>query len=117
MSVIATLSALAFRPLINTAADFLNVPLDDKATENVAGTVANLLHSRFVDSSRKMSEALRRASDQAWRALEVALAGETLWSRLGRADDKVFRHQVRLFLDGVRDSLPLPPADFRACCL
>src|SRR4029079_1775689 len=46
---------------------------------------------------------LGRSNDRAWRALEVALAGEGLWDRcklvLAAGDEEAFREQVRPFLD------------------
>ena len=36
--------------------------------------------------------------DQAWRTLELALAGESVLTVADRADDKAFREQVRLFI-------------------
>ena len=60
---------------------------------------------------------MQRANERAWKALEVALAGEGLWQRLGRSEDKAFRQQVRAFLD----ALPLPElfgrTEFRRQCL
>src|SRR5439155_3628763 len=46
----------------------------------------------------------------AWRAMEIALAGESLWTRLDRAETKALRDQIRKFLDAVE----LPGLDDRA---
>jgi WD40 repeat protein len=68
----------------------------------------NALLQYCTDHSGRLTEALRRANERAWRALELALAGETFWERCkllaARADDKAFGLQVRAFLDAA----PLP---------
>lgn len=78
-----------------------------------AGTAA----TQFTDQSRALLDALERANRKAWKALEVALAGEGLWSRLDRADVRALRAQIRTFLDHV----PLPEltgkAEYRKRCL
>src|SRR5207253_1937665 len=58
---------------------------------------------------------------RAWKALELALAGDTFWERckvkLARSEDQEFRRQVRAYLDAV----PLPElankTRFRQQCL
>ena len=55
-------------------------------------------HDRFSDHSKNLTNALESASDRAWRALEIALAGETFLSWLHKAEDKAFREQVRAAL-------------------
>src|SRR5262249_22173330 len=58
---------------------------------------------RFTDHSQRLTVALQTANERSWKALEVALGGESLWDRckgaLARAEDKAFREQVRAFLD------------------
>src|SRR5262249_61357676 len=62
--------------------------------------------------------ALRKANERAWQALEVALAGESLWNKLDDANDKAFRQQVRAFLDATPlESLPSHGPEFRQQCL
>ncbi len=72
---------------------------------------------QMTDQSRAVLDALERSNRKAWKALEIALAGESLWSRLDKADVKALRTQIRAFLDHV----PLPElsekADFRKRCL
>ncbi|WP_439629231.1 protein kinase domain-containing protein [Gemmata sp.] len=78
-----------------------------------AGTAA----AQFTDQSRALLDALERSNRKAWKALEVALAGEGLWSRLDRADVRALRAQIRTFLD----TAPLPEltgkAEYRKRCL
>ncbi|VTT99689.1 serine threonine protein kinase : Serine/Threonine protein kinase OS=Beggiatoa sp. SS GN=BGS_0589 PE=3 SV=1: Pkinase [Gemmataceae bacterium] len=73
--------------------------------------------ARFTDQSRALLDALERSNRKAWKALEVALAGEGLWSRLDRADVRALRAQIRTFLDAA----PLPEltgkAEYRKRCL
>src|SRR5262245_40776425 len=63
--------------------------------------VADLLTQRFSDHSQRLLIALNTANEQAWKALEIALAGDSL---LNRAEDKALAHQVRLVLD----AMPFP---------
>ncbi len=69
------------------------------------------------DHSQNLLRTLEDCNRKAWKALEVALAGETLWNRLDRAETKALREQIRKFLDG----MPLPEltgkTEFRTRCL
>src|SRR5436190_18623579 len=82
-----------------------------------AGGLVQVLADRLGDGSQRLVAAIRRANEQAWKALEVALAGESLWNRLDHTEDRAFRQQVRGFVDG----LPLPELtgrdEFRRGCL
>ncbi len=72
---------------------------------------------RLSDQSRLLVDALRDSNDRAWKAMEVALAGEGLWNKLDKAEDKAFRQQIRTLLD----AMPLPVLtgrnEFRRKCL
>ncbi|MBA4189162.1 MAG: hypothetical protein C0467_14285 [Planctomycetaceae bacterium] len=70
-----------------------------------------------TDQSRAVLDALERSNRKAWKALEVALAGESLWSRLDRADVKALRKQIRYFLDHVALPELNGKAEFRKKCL
>ena len=65
--------------------------------------VVAFLAARFADHSGKLTAALEVANDRAWKAFEIALAGDSFWDRckvvLSSGDDKAFRGQVRSFLD------------------
>lgn len=108
---------LAVRHLVRGACDAVGVKGGDKA----AAAVVGFLHERLVDQSQRVTVALRKASESAWKALEVALAGDTLWQRcqalLARGEERAFAHQVRAFLDAA----PLPALEgkttFRRKCL
>jgi hypothetical protein len=68
-----------------------------------AGTaVVDYLADGFTDQSGRLTEALRRANERAWKAQEVALGGESLWERcknaVARAEDWALRDQLRAFL-------------------
>src|SRR5262249_3485267 len=82
-----------------------------------AGGLLQALGDHAGDGSQRLLTAIRRANERAWKALEVAGAGEWRGTRLDRAEDRAFRGQVRSFLD----ALPLPElfgkSEFRAACL
>jgi formylglycine-generating enzyme required for sulfatase activity/tetratricopeptide (TPR) repeat protein len=83
--------------------------------------VTDVLVNHFTDSSLGVVRAIERAHDHAWKALAVALGGDSLVERLGRllepADYRGFRDSVRRLLD----QTPLPAhasaEGFRAACL
>src|SRR5262245_51946542 len=82
-----------------------------------ADALMGLLGDRFADNSRRLEQALGRSAERAWRALEVALAGPSLWQSacdlLGSRDDARLRKQVQTFLD----RMPGCPGPFRLECL
>jgi hypothetical protein len=118
MGIFLNLSSLALRGVVGGASESIGFKPGDEAT----GALGRFLIERFSDQSKKLTEALRQAGDRAWRALEIALAGESFWQRCKsafstRGDERAFAEQVRLFLDGA----PLPElagkAQFRQRCL
>ena len=113
MSTLARLSVLALGPLLNGACRAVGF----KAADGAADAVVRFLAERFVDQGHRLPDALRRAAERGWRALEVALAGESLLSRFDRAEDRAFREQVRLFLVSSAGELPAGGPDFRRDCL
>jgi hypothetical protein len=82
-----------------------------------ADALMGLLGDRFADNSRRLEQALGRSAERAWRALEVALAGPSLWRSacdlIGSRDDTRLRKQVEAFLD----RMPGCPGPFRLECL
>jgi serine/threonine protein kinase len=105
------LHAFALRPLLGGVARMILPGVEAKYTDAAISSVENYLVSRFTDPSRELGAALGRASDRSWRAVEVALTGESLWSRFtDRGEDKAFRADIRTFLD----SNPLQLPDGRA---
>src|SRR5262249_4838346 len=113
----ADLCALALRGLVGGACKALGSEAGAAAGE---GVVVFLMR-HFVDHSQKLLEALHHANERAWRALEVALAGDGLWDRcklvLASGDEKAFREQVRPFLDGCSLSELQGRDAFRQSCL
>jgi serine/threonine protein kinase len=118
MAIADALSSLALSPLVEGACEAVGGRLGT----GLASGVAALVLDRFRDHSQRLSRALAQAHARAWKALEIALAGDTFWERcqvrLARAEDQAFRAQVRAFLDATAgDQLPAEKADFRRCCL
>src|SRR5262249_47274360 len=111
------LCALALRGLTGGACKALGCEAGAAAVEGVVG----FLMRHFADHSQRMLEALRNANERAWRALEVALAGDGLWDRcklvLASGDEKAFREQVRPFLDGCSLAELHGRDAFRQACL
>src|SRR5262249_34439121 len=87
-----------------------------------ADAAIKFLGNRFTDHSARLNDALGRANEGAWRALELALAGDSWWDRvkvtLARREDQVFRVPVGASLPmAALADLPGPPAEFRAQAL
>ncbi len=95
MPILDHVAVLALRPLVSRACTAVGI----SSAEGAFTGAIEYLRERFTDHGQKINDALRRANERAWRALEIALAGESLLSRLDRNEDKAFREQVRSFLD------------------
>jgi hypothetical protein len=82
-----------------------------------AESLLGFLNDRMTDNSRRLERVLFRSNERAWRVLEIALAGPTLWQAacdlIGSREDKLLRLQVQAFLD----RLPGYPGPFRKSCL
>ncbi len=118
MRVFESLSAYALRPLFGGAVEWLGI----KAVGSVAEGTVEFLAQRFLDQSQRLNRALREAHERAWKALEIALAGESFWERcrltLASGENKAFRRQLRTFLDKTPAlGLPGEPELFRRQCL
>jgi hypothetical protein len=113
MAIVQHLSVLAVRQVVDGACQALGCGVGAAA----ADAVVALLESRFHDHSLALSQALHRANERAWRALELALAGTSWWqqvyARLSRADERALGDQVRAFLDSAPLS-SLPSHDLEA---
>src|SRR4051794_10829719 len=117
MHLSQNLCALAVRQLLGGACKMIALGPGEEAIEGVVA----FLSRHFLDHSQRLGAALRRSNDSAWRALEVALAGDSLLDRckvlLARGEDKAFREQVQPFLA----ACPLGELHgrdaFRALCL
>lgn len=114
MSTTQSLAVLAVRSLFEGFCSSIGFPAGAAA----ADAAVKFLGSRFTDHSGRVSAALGRATDHAWRALELALAGDSWWDRvkasLARREDQAFREQVGAFLRATPlADLPFHPAELR----
>ena len=87
-----------------------------------ADGILDAVQRRFTDHSQALPEALARANDRAWQALAVALTGDGWLDSIkvfftASSDDKGFREEVRLLLDGKPFPFEGTPADLRRACL
>src|SRR5437868_6314231 len=99
MPILQHVSTLAVRNLIDGALEAAGF----KIAEGAADAVVGLLSSHFIDHSQQLLAALHRANERAWKALEIALAGDSWWQRckvkLAAREYQAFRQQVQAFLD------------------
>src|SRR5437879_4639374 len=95
------LAFLAVRPLAEGACKAAGFEAGGTAVAAVAG----FLEQRFADHSKELTEALHKAHDRAWTAVELSLAGDSWWqsvkSRLATGDQRGFGDQVRAFIQQV----------------
>src|SRR4051812_40248733 len=114
MRIALNVSALALCQVVEGACKLIGFKVGAVGMEQIVG----FLTERFTDQSQRLPNALDRATRNAWKALETALAGESLWNCLDRADDKAFRRQVRVFLEATTlANLPGHGPEFRQVCL
>src|SRR5262245_9115772 len=114
MAIVQQLSVVAVRTLFEGFCRTIGFEAGAAASE----AAVKFLGSRFVDHSGRLSEALQRATANAWRALELALAGDSWWDKvkvtLARKEDQAFREQVGAFLRATPlAGLPSHPPEFR----
>jgi hypothetical protein len=114
MAVVQHLSVLAVRALFEGFCTSIGFAAGPAAAE----AAVTFLGNRFTDHSARLSDALGRASASAWRALELALAGDSWWDRvkvsLARREDQAFRSQVAAFLAATPlGGLPGCPPEYR----
>jgi serine/threonine protein kinase len=117
MSIAEKLSGLALQPLLEGACQALGEGVSGKAAE----AVVSFLAGRFRDHSQRLQHALQQANDRAWKAVEIALAGDSWWDRckglLGRAEDRAFRSQVQAFLEAAGPQTAPQREEVRRRCL
>ncbi len=117
MRISQNMCALALQQMIGGACSALGCTPGASAIEGVA----TFLTQRFMDNSQRLNDALLRANAQAWKTLEVALAGDSLWDRckvmLSSGEDRAFRELVRPFLDGCSLAEISGKTQFRHDCL
>ncbi len=100
MNVISRVSVFALGPVVGAACRVVGLSV----AADGAAVVSRFLKERFTDQSLRVTDALSRASERAWRALELALDRESVLTAADRADDRAFREQVRdLILDSQFD--------------
>jgi hypothetical protein len=108
------LFGMALKPVAEGAC----IHLGGEAAGGVAGKVAGFLAERFADQSKKINYILAEANNRAWRAVEVALAGESFWGKLAKAEDRALREQIRGFINALPpDQIPGDADGFRIKCL
>jgi formylglycine-generating enzyme required for sulfatase activity/serine/threonine protein kinase len=113
MSLLAHLAPMALRPLLPALARMAAEASDFAGATVGIDVVEKYLASRFTDESREELEALARAAERAWKAVEIALAGPSLWDRLARrGEDKALAREISAFLDA--NPLELPPGQDQA---
>lgn len=114
MSLMQQGAVLALRQILQGACQLLGIELGDAAVD----LVEKFLSDRFTDHSQRLTHALRTASERAWKALEVALAGESFWNWLDPKEDRELRRYLRSFLDATPTEQMGPGRDvFRQRCL
>jgi serine/threonine protein kinase len=118
MGTLQTLSVLALRNVVEGACKAIGM----EAVAQGGGALIGFLEQHFVDQSQHLTEALHKANEQAWKALEIALAGESWWERCSRmlasGEQKAFRTHIQAFLDATPlGGLSNHGPEFRQECL
>ncbi len=117
MRIAANLCTLALQQLIGGACRAAGVDPGANAVEGVI----TLLTRHFTDHSQRLTRALEETNQQAWRALEIALAGDSLWDRcklaMASSEEKAFRTQVQPFLAACPLAEMQGKGPFRQACL
>src|SRR5436309_1631336 len=118
MGIVQKLSALAVQQLLDGTCKAVGF-----GEAETAGTaVVGFLSRHFTDHSQALIRALQEANARAWKALEIALAGDSLWERgkvlLAPSEEKAFRQQLQAFLEATPlGGLPGHGQEFRQQCL
>src|SRR5262249_41911382 len=99
--IFAALSTFALRQVVGDGAE----------------NVTKALGDHFSDQGRLLLDALHKSNERAWKAFEVALAGESFWNKLDAAEDKALRQQIRSLLDVMPLPLLTGRGEFRRLCL
>jgi serine/threonine protein kinase len=119
VSIVLELSSLALRGSAHLGGELAGI---GGAGGGAGEAVVKFLSQRFSDHSKRLTRALERSHERAWRAVEVAMAGNSWWERCQRVltttQERAFREQVQAFLkanplDGADGFGP----DFRAQCV
>ncbi len=98
MSIVQIASALVMRELVRGAFQAVGGSVSDGAAQHVVA----FLTKHFTDHSQKIVKALQTANDRAWRAVEIALAGDSWWdqlkSKVQPGEERAFGQQIQTFL-------------------
>lgn len=114
MNLVSRVSLMALGPLAGAACRAAGAA----ALSEGAASVGRAIAERFTDRSLRATEALARAAEQAWAAIEGTLSGESLLTFADRADDRALREQIRLFvLNAQMNGGISGDADFAPRCL
>jgi tetratricopeptide (TPR) repeat protein len=96
MAIVQSLSLLALRQTVVGARS-------DAAAGKDADSLMALLFQRFAAVGPRLTAALRKSADHAWKILEIALGGPAWWERgqslLNTPEDQSLRDDLRTFLD------------------
>ena len=103
MSLMLKLSCLALRPVLGGAAKLILQGIEFKAAEEAVCAVESYVVACFNDPSKNLRNALARAADRSWRAVEIALSGESFWSRLTDRGEELLSKARATHLEGVRE--------------
>src|SRR5262245_15363811 len=102
MSILQSSAIFVMRELVKGALQAASGPVGEIAAQSILSS----LSKQFTEHSQKLTQAFRSANERAWKALELALQGESWWGRvrqrLSAADDRAFSQQVQLYLQQVR---------------
>ena len=97
-------------PVLGGVCDSLGIDAGRCGVESLV----RALQQHFSDQSQRLTEALSRANERAWKTMEISLAGESLWSWLDSGENKALRQQVRMFLETTPlEGLPGHGPEFR----
>ena len=94
MALGTTLSLLAARPLLDSL-------VRGTGADGVGSGIGlvQVVSRQFMDHGDQLTRALQVAQERTWRVLELALAGETFWSRFDSREHQAARAAVRTLLD------------------
>lgn len=93
------LVTLALQPFVKQALRGVGTgELAELALSGFSSATA-FLADRFADHGARLENALSESNRKAWKALDIALAGDTLWQRLERREDRILGEKIRGYLD------------------
>jgi hypothetical protein len=117
VALLQDLSAFALRDAVPAACSALGPAAGGPAVPAVVA----FLSERMASAADRLPAALARASARGWRAVEIALAGDSWFDRVSAflaapGEDRALADRIRAYLDALAESSPGRPADFRSRC-